>query len=87
MTKEQQRVFLQLQNIAACARTGDYGTLSSQLNICVQNLSGLLAGDGFTQPVTAKIVYSLETLLLMQEQKDWVAFADVIEYELLDFFR
>ena len=87
MTKESMEIVLQFKSIAACARTGDLGTLSSQLNICVQKLSDLLAGGWFSKTETAKVVYSLETLLMMQEQKDWVAFADIIEYELLEFFQ
>jgi hypothetical protein len=76
-----------LPAIVAAARTGDYAQGAALLNrflrILQQELSkGYIAADGLS-----KVTYSLETLLSMQQMENWVAFADILEYEFLPLWR
>ena len=73
--------------IIRTARTGDYARTASLLNRFLQNLQqelskGYIADDGLS-----KVTYSLETLLSMQQMENWVAFADILEYEFLPLWR
>jgi hypothetical protein len=73
-----------LRKIAACCRRGDYADASSQLNVVIQKLQPVLLSGSVDQELLKKVLYSLETAHLMQRQEDYVALADVIEYELID---
>ncbi|MBN1757068.1 MAG: hypothetical protein JW863_02050 [Chitinispirillaceae bacterium] len=73
--------------IVNAARTGDYAQTASHLNRFLQKLQqelskGYIAADGLS-----KLTYSLETLLSMQRMKNWIAFADILEYEFLPLWR
>ena len=73
--------------IIKAARTGDYAQTASHLNRLLQKLQqelakGYIAADGLS-----KITYSLETLLSMQQMKNWIAFADILEYEFLPLWN
>ena len=73
--------------IIGTARTGDYARTASLLNRFLQHLQqelskGYIAADGLS-----KVTYSLETLLSMQRMENWVAFADILEYEFLPLWR
>ncbi len=72
-----------LREIVVLARTGDYGDAASRLNLALQDVSTLLRSGTGEPRATAKLAYSLETMVLMQTQGDWVALADVIEYEFI----
>jgi len=76
-----------LQTVVACARTGAYGDASSNINLCSQDLLTYLRSTPPDAQLLRKISYSLETLLMMQQTKDWVAVADVVEYELIALLR
>jgi hypothetical protein len=80
---ELKQACLSFQEIAGYARTGDYGYAASQLNRTLQSVEKYLTSPAFSKELYKKISFSLETLLLMQERKDWVAFADILEYELI----
>lgn len=71
-----------LTNIVALARTGHYGDASSLINRVLQKIQPALLSSSPVDEHTRKIVYSCETIMLMQEQRDWVGVADVIEFEL-----
>lgn len=71
------------RQIIRFARTGDYGNTASYLNQFLYQLQGFFTQNKIDKESLSKITYSLETLMAMQEMKNWVAFADVLEYELL----
>lgn len=69
---------------ARSARLGDYGDAALCLKDALALLGSILHTSKIVSPqMLDKIKYSLETLFLMQKQSDWVALADVIEFELL----
>jgi hypothetical protein len=79
-----------LAAIARQCRLGDYGDAASGLNrvvAAVQSLQGTSFFTAVPKADIAKFNYSLETLLLMLQSKDWVAAADVIEYELIALWQ
>ncbi len=80
-------VFALLKQAVFCARTGGYSDAASKLNACLQELQPLLRSGAVPAAVLKKIAFSLETVLLMQQQHDWVAVADVVEFELLSLLE
>ncbi|MBD3419866.1 MAG: hypothetical protein GF398_07100 [Chitinivibrionales bacterium] len=82
MEVDSKSLFDFLQRIVRCLRTGSYAESASLLNLALQQLQLVLTDNGMAQTDRAKILYSLETMHLLQQQEDWVAVADVIEYEL-----
>lgn len=76
-----------IQTIAATARTGDQAGTARLFNRFLQTLQEEIAGGILSNEGLAKISFSLETLLGMQHMKDWVAFADILEYELLPLWK
>jgi hypothetical protein len=77
----------EIPGIIAAARTGDYPDTSRRINIFLQHLQYELSKGYLPSESIAKITYSLETLLAMQQMNDWVAFADVLEYEFLPLWK
>ncbi|MBN1307088.1 MAG: hypothetical protein JXA18_04170 [Chitinispirillaceae bacterium] len=73
--------------IVAAARTGDYAGAARLLNRLLQTLQRELSKGRVAASDLSKITYSLETLLAMQEMKNWVAFADILEYEFLPLWQ
>lgn len=73
-----------LRGVVCHARTGGYGDAASGLNVCLQRLQPLLASVAVPRALLDRVTYSLETMFMMQKQDDWVAVADIIEYELID---
>jgi hypothetical protein len=71
-----------LQKIAFAARTGDEAGTARLLNRFLQILQKSVLPGIKNSEGLSKITFSLETLLGMQQMKDWVAFADILEYEL-----
>ena len=80
-------IFEDLKEIARLARTGDYGNAASASNRALARIQSILTQVKPDQKALAPLLYSLETMLMMQQQKDWVAFADVIEYEFLSLLQ
>jgi len=70
-----------IPDIVTAARTGDYAGTARLLNQFLQYLQGELAKGFISAEGLSKITYSLETLMAMQQMGDWVAFADILEYE------
>lgn len=83
MKKEFNRIYYLLKDIVVHIRTGNYSEAASKLNHSFQLLQLLLISKIISPDLIKKLTYSLETILIMQEQKDWVAIADVIEYEFI----
>lgn len=71
------------RQIIRFARIGDYGNTASCLNQFLVQLQNFFTKRNISRDNLSKITYSLETLMAMQEMKNWVAFADILEYELL----
>jgi hypothetical protein len=77
-----------LSALAKKARLGDYADASRDLNTCLLLIQKARAGMATVpKPLLEKFNYSLETILLMLKNKDWVAIADIVEYELLALWR
>lgn len=71
----------QIKKIAQEARCGNYGQAASDINKFLLLLQSELS-KGYIRPDDlSKVTYSLETLLEMQKKGDWVALADILEYE------
>jgi hypothetical protein len=81
MADHREKVFDTLRTTAAELRSGEYSDAACQLNRTLQDISRCLREIPPSDEGTKKILYSLETMLMMQQQKDWVALADVIEHE------
>ena len=69
--------------IVATARTGDYAQTATLLNRLLQKLQQELSKGYIPAAGLSRITYSLETLMSMQQMENWVAFADILEYEFL----
>lgn len=78
----------ELQEIVRCARLGEYERASLQLTPCMQRVQQALKPTKQYRPETLKkLSRLLETLFMMQKQQDWVAFADILEYEFIPLWK
>jgi len=77
-----ENVYSVLKEIVHYARTGSYSDAASKLNSCLQDMQPILLSGTIPPEYLKKLTYSLETVFLMQKQNDWVAVADIIEFEL-----
>jgi hypothetical protein len=73
--------------IVTAARTGDYAQTAALLNRFLQRLTQELSKGYIPAGELSRINFSLETLLSMQQMENWVAFADVLEFEFLPLWR
>lgn len=76
-----------IRTVIHSARTGNFGNAAAQFNITLQQIqqsikSGVISADNIK-----KLTYSLETLFAMQKMENWVAFADILEYETLQLLE
>lgn len=79
-----------LKKISDFSRTGDYADAALHLNRCVVRMQSHLGDSAANkQPrvYSTKINYSLETMLLMLEHNDWVAIADIIDFEFVPLWK
>ncbi|MBD3344379.1 MAG: hypothetical protein GF401_04875 [Chitinivibrionales bacterium] len=85
--KSSQKSFSEVRNhladAAYRARIGDYADAASLLNTGYRMVQDYLRSGIFPEQGIKKILYSLETMYVLQKQDDWVALADVIEYEFI----
>jgi hypothetical protein len=71
-------------SLVRAARLGDYGDAARDLNRCLVLIQKMQTGmRRIPKPLLDKLNYSLETVFLMLKNKDWVAIADIVEYELV----
>ncbi|HMA65574.1 MAG: hypothetical protein ACM31E_01315 [Fibrobacterota bacterium] len=84
MQSKKTDLYEQIKKIAHEARTGDYGQAASDINIFLQLLQSELSKGYIRSDDLSKVTYSLETLMEMQKKGDWVALADILEYEFTD---
>lgn len=71
-----------IDTIVMNARRGEYSDAASKMNIFLQKLQVFLTSGKIDPNKLKNVTYSLETVLMLQEQKDWVAVADILEFEL-----
>jgi hypothetical protein len=79
-----------LPQIVRHCRLGDYGDAAGGLNKFVLALEAFRKSPGAAgvpRTLIDKLNYSLETVLLMLSGKDWVAVADILEYEMITIWR
>jgi hypothetical protein len=85
-----QRILDLLSEASRCARLGDYGRAAQSINGCILDFQKLMERKE-KHPrfsgLVPKMTYSLETLLMMLERKDWVAAADIIDYEFIPLWK
>jgi hypothetical protein len=77
----------QIKRIIQAARTGSYAQTAGLLNRLLQALQKELSKGHLSVKDIGKVTYSLETLAEMQNMENWVAFADVLEYEFLPLWQ
>jgi hypothetical protein len=86
MDEQGQQVMGAFSEAARNARTGDYSQAALFINSGILRFQECMSKHGESAQVKeygSRLAYSLETLLLMLERKDWVAVADVIDYEFI----
>lgn len=74
-------------SIIKTARCGDYSLASSGINRFMQILQAELSTGKVDPKGLQKVTYSLETLLEMQKNGDWVAIADILEFEFIPLWK
>jgi hypothetical protein len=81
-----QRIIEYLGEVSCKARGGDYSGAALSLNEFILSFQDFMKSD-FGKGRDPKITYSLQTMLLMIERKDWVAVADIIDYEFIPLWK
>jgi hypothetical protein len=76
-----------LQEIVIAARTGDYSNISTLLQKGVIILQNELKKNPLKGIDLSKLSYSLETITAMQQMQNWVALADILEYEFIPLWK
>ncbi|MGD9202070.1 MAG: hypothetical protein PVI26_10930 [Chitinispirillia bacterium] len=87
MKTDKSNVFYLLNNTTFLIRSGDYPDAASELNQCLQKIESEFISKNLPDKILGKLTYSLQTIFLMQKNKDWVAIADIIEFELCDILK
>ncbi len=78
MIKNSEAVADLLSDIVRQARTGDYGAVSSLLNLSIQRIQVELARGDTSPAVVGQAADFLEHMFAAQKRGDWVDFADII---------
>jgi len=77
-----------LELLVGQIRTGAYAEASSRLNHCILAIQQQLSNPPQRDPqALQKILDAIRRMLGHLEKQDWVAFADVVEFELVPLFR
>lgn len=76
-----------IKDLIVALRTGDYGNASSYLNELLQSFQNSLHKGNCEDSKLKKILISLQTIFFMQKMEDWVAVADLIEYEFIGLWK
>jgi hypothetical protein len=84
---EKTDIFAVIKKIITSARTGDYGGASSEINQFLLLLQAELSKGRVSAAALSKITYSLETIVEMQKSGDWVAVADILEFEFIPLWK
>lgn len=75
------------QYIVDALRSGDYSVASSRLNEILLYMQTELKNRKIAPNSLQKLLISLETLFAMQKMEDWIAVADILEFELSDIWK
>jgi hypothetical protein len=88
MKSEKKEIETLLSALARFGRLGDFGQANRDLNRSLVLFQRQRANlDNIPKPLLEKLNYSLETIFLMLKNKDWVAIADIVDFELLSLWR
>jgi len=88
MNSNEKNSFIPLvRHIIQTARTGDYAECSSALNRFLNYLQKELSRGYLPVKEISSVTYSLQTLAEMQQMKNWVAFADILEFEFMPLWQ
>lgn len=78
---------LSFQDITDSLRSGDYSVASSRLNEILLCMQAELKNRKVAPQLLQKLLISLETLFTMQKMEDWVAVADILEFEFTGIWK
>ncbi len=81
MYYEKTNIFSVIKEAVFSMRTGDYGAAASQINRLLLLLQAEISKGTIAARDLSKLTYSLETLAAFQKSGDWVAVADILEFE------
>lgn len=87
MQQLQHEILQKLSQVVHAIRTGDIGTAAQLFNDGILSIQTDLSKSPLTADDLKKFRYSLETLIMMQEMENWVAVADILEYELIPLWE
>ena len=90
MDAQGQRIIDMFGEASRHARCGDYGRAALSMNSSILGFQEFIRQEGTSdrfKEYGPRMTYSLQTLLLMLERKDWVAAADVIDYEFIPLWK
>jgi hypothetical protein len=87
MFYEKTDIFAVIKKIIFSARTGDYGAASQEINQFLVLLQAELSKGRISAASLSKITFSLETMVEMQKSGDWVAVADILEFEFTPLWK
>ncbi|NLL12695.1 MAG: hypothetical protein GX267_04765 [Fibrobacter sp.] len=82
-----EHISLSFRDIIDSLRCGDYSVASSRLNETLQCMETELKNRKVAPKQLQKLLYSLETLFTMQKMEDWVAVADILEFEFTGIWK
>ncbi len=87
METKSQNLLADLQFLVRLIRTGAYSDASSKLNRCILMIQEQLPKLAQQNPKAMQSVLdAVHRMLKHLEKQDWVAFADVVEFELIPFW-
>lgn len=87
MFYEKSDIVMTIKKIIMSARTGDHGTASSLMNQFLLLLQADISKGKIHASGLSKITFSLETMIEVQRAEDWVAVADILEYEFIPLWK
>lgn len=82
-----EQISLSFQDIIDYLRCGDYSVASSRLNETLLRMEIELKNRKVAPQLLKKLLFSLETLFTMQKMEDWIAVADILEFEFTGIWK
>ncbi len=79
--------YMSFDYIIDCLRSGDYSNAASRLNETLLLLQTELKERRVAPQQLQKLLISLETLFCMQKMEDWIAVADILEFEFVGIWK